>query len=1249
MGDDMDNVVPTLSDDTLPVIGLGGSAGSLKPLQEFFKRIPADTGGVFVVVVHLSPDHESHLAEILQQCTRMPIIQIQENAHVKPNHVYVIAPGKHLSMMNGQITLTDLERSRGRRVVVDLFFRTLADTHGPKSIAVVLSGADADGSIGVKRIKERGGLTIIQDPEEAEHNRMPRSALETGMVDCVLRAEEIPARIAEFLHNGARLQLPSEEIAPSPAAVTEKSEDEAALRNVLTLLRIRTGRDFVAYKRATILRRLTRRMQVNNVDNLTAYHDLLKANHEETGALLQDLLISVTNFFRDSDAFTALQGYIPELFRDKTTGDVVRVWVPACATGEEAYTLAMLLTEHANTLPAPPQLQIFATDIDEEAVAAARAGNYSLAVIADLTDERLLQFFTKQHGQYRVNQSLREIVMFAVHDVLKDPPFSRLDLISCRNVLIYLTREAQNRVFDVFHFSLNADGLLFLGASETAEDASLRFSSLDKKHRVYRRRNMMRTGLPAVTGPLSVPHALHARQRLLDRHILPSLPASPAERSAIHLPESKSILPADLHFKLIERFSPPSIVVDGDSNIIHLSASAGRFLQIAGGTPTSNLLHLAHPMLRVELRAALFRAAQTNTIADAHDIPVDRTGGPHLVNISVHPAPDLEQHYLLVVFQERPAKAVTTAPRAVDTDNVVRSLERELDLTKHQLRGSIEQYGVSIEEMKASNEELQAMNEELRSASEELETSREELQSINEELSTVNAELKIKLDELGRANSDLQDLMGASSIATVFLDRELKIKRYTPSAVPLFNFIPTDIGRPLSDLALQLDFGTIVADAEKVLSDLIPIEREVRDVAGHWFIARVTPYRSRDDRVGGVVLAFVDVTERKIAEDAVRDSEARFRALVSQNAAGICGADLLGRIVFVNSKLSELLGWTEKELVGKMFEDVDPSGNTSFQHVIAEQLKGSRAPYQTERPLLRKDGKTVWANVSVAVIRDEHGKPVSAVAAIVDTSERKTAERELRRNSEELEDRVSVRTGELNAANRALRIQIDERIAAEGARQDMMRLLVTAQEEERGRISRELHDEVGQHLTALMLGLKELHSGKAEKPAELLKSLQTITTTVGKEIHNLATELRPTALDDLGLLRTLTNYFTEWSERTKIPVDFHGANWPPIRLPAHIETTLYRIFCEALNNVLKHARANRVSIILEQRGNQAVAIIEDNGVGLDSEAAASRPHRKALGILGMKERIELVAGELTIESNQGGGTTVFVRIPLPRE
>jgi len=503
---DIDNIVPTHGYNELPVVGLGGSAGSIPALTSFFRTVPANPGVAFVVVVHLSPEHDSALDDVLRRATSMPVVQVRGSTRVEAGTVYVIPPRKVLRVFDGSLQLGELPADRPGRVAIDLFFRTLADTHGPHAVAVVLSGADSDGATGIKRIKERGGLTIAQDPQEAQHETMPQAAIATGMVDWVLPVAEMAQRVLDYVSLESRLALPPEEGPPlpdaPPAAVAEKT-----LRDVLSFLRTRTGRDFGNYKRATILRRIGRRMQVNGVAALADYVGCLRTRPGEAGALLQDLLISVTNFFRDADCFTALEREMPALFRGKSVNGCVRVWVAGCATGEEAYSVAMLLAEHARTLEAPPSIQVFATDLDEDAIAVARDGLYPAAIAADVSDERLRTFFVKEHRGYRVRRELRETVLFAVHDVLKNSPFSRLDLMSCRNLLIYLNREAQQRVFETAHFALVPDGRLFLGASETVDDDSPLFFVLDKKHRLYAPRPLSRATMPmpSALGPLSRP------------------------------------------------------------------------------------------------------------------------------------------------------------------------------------------------------------------------------------------------------------------------------------------------------------------------------------------------------------------------------------------------------------------------------------------------------------------------------------------------------------------------------------------------------------------------------------------------------------------------------------------------------------------------------------------------------------------------------------------------------------------------
>ena len=1130
--DASDEELPEEIDDALPsygsarsrVVGIGASAGGIQALQRLLGAMPIDSGMAFVVVVHLAPEYESVLSDVLQKATKMGVEQASNGALIRPNHVYVIPPAKHLSLIDGHLRLTDLPREHGKRMTVDLFFRSLADTHGPHAVAIVLSGADGDGALGIKRIKERGGLTIVQDPEQAEYPGMPRAALATDMVDWVLTVEAMPERLLKYHQGEQRLRVPPES-GPNPAMTPRPTptSEEAALRDVLTFLRTRTGRDFSYYKRATIVRRVVRRMQVNELEHVPAYLDYLRMHPGEAGALLKDLLISVTNFFRDKDAFEALLGQIPEIFRNKTANDTIRVWVPACATGEEAYSIAMLLSDHARTLEAPPTLQVFATDLDQGVLIEARNGTYPLTITADVSEERLQRYFIKEHRGYRVRRELREVVLFAVHDLLKDSPFSRLDLVSCRNLLIYLNRGAQKRALDIFHFALRPDGRLFLGTSESVDDTSQFFLTLDKKHRIYAARPTPRTSLPVPSGPSTLARTLAAQhaagvsglaeRRLLSSEALGSLPSP-------NLPAREQLSWGELHLKLIEHFGPPSLLVNKDNDILHLSEGASRFLKFAAGEPSPDLLRAVNPMLRIELRSALFRAQQTGQPCEVSSVPVDVQGEQRLVDIRVSPVPEFDANLFLVTFDAKSENL--TNPRSVvrADEPAAHQLERELEQSKRHWRDIVEEHEVSTEELKASNEELQAINEELRSATEELETSREELQSINEELTTVNLELKAKVDELASTNSDLHNLMGATAIATIFLDRELCIMRFTPPAVDLFSLIPTDVGRPLGHLRHRLAYPELLNDAARVLQQLVPVVREVGESGGSFFLARLLPYRTTEDRIAGVVLTFVDVTELHLAKEAVRNAQLQ------------------------------------------------------------------------------------------------------------------------------LERRVQERTVELDAVNASLRQEMAINKQALKLRLELQGRLVDAQEAERGRISRELHDEVGQQITGLMLAMKALESTPAvEQTAARWRELRAAAEQVGQEVHQLATELRPIALDALGLSRALSGYLAAWSDRSGIAVDFFSSGIDEPRMPKPVETSLYRIVQEATNNVLKHASAKSVSVSIERRSDSVLGIVEDDGSGFDFEELQLRGTTR-IGIAGMQERVTILGGVLTIESSPGRGTTVRVELPI---
>ncbi|MDB5892832.1 MAG: signal transduction histidine kinase with CheB and CheR [Rhodoferax sp.] len=938
-----------------PVVGMGSSAGGLAAMQTFFGQMAPESGMAFVVIMHLSPLHESNAAEILQRTTRMPVVQVHDQVAIQRDHVYIIPPNSNLAMDDGHLHVTAADRAAGAPpVAIDLFFRTLADVHGDRSVCIVLSGTGSDGAVGLTRVKEVGGITMAQSPEDAEHAGMPRAAIATGMVDIVLPVAQMPQRLGDLWRNVQQIRMPpvvragqsgQDDEEPSPAS----QRIETALADVMTLLRLHTRHDFRHYKRATVLRRIERRLQVNGVSDLAQYRDFINDNPGETALLLQDLLISVTNFFRDPEAFSALErDVIPTLFRDRRSDAPVRVWVAGCATGEEAYSLAILLREEADRTVNAPDFQIFATDIDERAIATARAGIYPAAIAADLTPSRLRQFFVKEGDGYRVVKAVREKVLFAAHNVLRDPPFSRLDLVCCRNLLIYLERRAQGGILDMFRFALRHDGLLFLGVSESADASREAFSAVDKKHRIFRATpgNVSARGLPTLTTTAA------------ERHRAPAA-AAPVER--------RTSSNADIHRRSLEQLLPPSVLIDARLNILHLSDGAGRFMEHAGGVPSHNLLSNVSPELRLELRTALYAAAQSHASVDVRNVRIERGGQAREVHLSVRPFKSEDGTELaLVVFEELPVTAIIedALPPDEATRNVMAQLEQENRQIKEHLQETVERSEASTEELKASNEELQAINEELRSATEELETSKEELQSTNEELTTVNYELKMKVEETGLINDDLHNLIATTDIATIFVDRGLQIKRFTPQAAMLFNLIATDIGRPLLDITHKLDYPTLGADAQMAFEVLRPVERSVRATDGRHFLARFLPYRTGEDKIIGAVLNFVDVTALHAAEEKVRQNEKRLRlAAEATRDFAIITLDDTGLVTGWNAGATRLFQWTEGEILGQpvstIFTEEDVAGGV---HISGMRTAREFGRVEDERWHRRKDGSLFYCS-----------------------------------------------------------------------------------------------------------------------------------------------------------------------------------------------------------------------------------------------------------------------------------------------
>ncbi|MBC7849547.1 MAG: PAS domain S-box protein [Chitinophagaceae bacterium] len=851
------------------VVGLGASAGGIQALKEFFENVTVDSGMAYVVILHLSPDHDSKLAQVLQMAAKIPVTQVTEKQVIEPDHVYVVPPNRHLTMRKGILEVHPNLKIEDRRAPVDIFFRTLAVSYEERAVCVILSGTGANGSMGLKRIKELGGVAFVQNPKEAEFNEMPRNSIATELVDEILPVAEIPAKILGYKDRLDNIEIPLE-----PERRPEQQQQ--ALREVFTQLRARTGHDFSNYKRPTLLRRIERRINVRGLNDLTSYAEYVVENPDETTALLRDLLISVTNFFRDKKAFDALEReIIPKIFQGKGPKDVVRVWIAGCATGEEAYSIAMLCAERMTDGIDGPRVQIFATDIDDMAIAVAREGLYSINDAADIAPERLRRFFNKENDQFRVRREIREMMLFANHNFLKDPPFSRVDLITCRNVLIYLNQNAQERVMETFHFALKPGGFLFLGSSESVEGSTDLYSAYNRDHYLFQSRFVSAKKYPI---PESIPKLRFEQTRSLTS-------PNPEPLSATRITFS------DLHNRLLEQYASPSLVINEEHDIVHLTERAGKYLQMFGGEPSKNLLKLVRPELRLELRTSLYQVAQRRAAMQTR--PVKLTIDDHSETIAIHIRPVMRDQdpiggFILILF-ERMGEETDVADAILQAEEpVARQLEEELIRVKAQLRNSNEQHEVHAEELKASNEELQAMNEELRSSAEELETSKEELQSINEELRTVNQELKVKIDETTLASNNLQNLVNSAEIGTIFLDRSFRVALFTPAVSKIFNLLPADHGRQLSDITHRLVYTDVLVDSARVLEKLHIIERIVTTTDGNLYMMRILPYRTAEDHIDGVVITFVDVNEREQAELALRESQQHYESLFTSMDEGYC-------------------------------------------------------------------------------------------------------------------------------------------------------------------------------------------------------------------------------------------------------------------------------------------------------------------------------------------------------------------------
>lgn len=837
---------------TFPIVGIGASAGGLEALEQFLRKVPESSGMAFVIVQHLDPTHKGIMHELLGRATSMNVFQVKDRMRIKPNCVYVIPPNKDMSILHGVLHLFTPSTPRGLRLPIDFFLRSLAEDRQESSIGVILSGMGSDGTMGLRAIKEKMGVTLAQDPASAKFDSMPKSAIGAGLADLVAPAVDLPGKIIDYLRHAlviARTNLPLEE------------KDQSALEKVLILLRSKTGHDFSLYKKNTVYRRIERRMNIHQISRIAAYVRYLQENPQEVELLFKELLIGVTSFFRDEAAWEYLQQKaIPALLKASGGRQALRAWSAGCSTGEEAYSLAMVFKEAVEQIKPAKNiiLHIFATDLDRETIDKARQGFYPANITADVSPERLKRFFIKEDSGYRIVKEIREMVTFATQNVIMDPPFTKLDILVCRNLLIYLTPELQRKLLPLFHYTLNPGGVLFLGNSETISTFTELFVPLNVKLRLFRKLESVLQAEPA-----AFPAFFVHTQPGVSKELNMLKPATNLQSFADQL--------------LLQRFSPPAVLVNNKGDILYISGRTGKYLEPAAGKANWNIFAMARAGLRFDLGNAFQKALRQKGAVTVRNLTVSESSGTHKVDITVTviEEPEALKGMVMIVFtdvaapSEKKVKAgAKTAPvspaRVLELEQEVRHLREELQTTREEMQSS-------QEELKSANEELQSTNEELQSTNEELTTSREEMQSMNEELQTVNAEQQSKMDEMSWINSDMKNLLNSTQIVTVFLDNDLHIRRFTTGADKLFKLIPGDVGRPLSDIVSDLLYPTMTEEAREVLRTLVFSEKQITTADGRWFSVRIMPYRTVEDVIGGVVITFANITAAKKLEAELRE------------------------------------------------------------------------------------------------------------------------------------------------------------------------------------------------------------------------------------------------------------------------------------------------------------------------------------------------------------------------------------------
>lgn len=1248
----------TGSDDIM-VVGLGASAGGLKALEDFFDALPKNTGMAFVVIVHLAPDHESSMTEILQEHTSLTVNKIEKRTKIRANNVYIIPPGKLLKLEDDHLVLFESQKNYHKLTTIDTFFRSLGTEKGSNSACVIFSGSGSDGSVGLKTVKEYGGVVIAQNPLEAGSDGMPRSAIDTGLVDLTLSVRDIPAKLIDYSKSLKQIKIVAEpEVLPD--------DETTALRKIFSKINLKTGHNFSQYKRKSVLRRIERRMRVNHLHTLAEYLDYINSHSDEVQKLFKDLLISVTNFFRDQDAFVELENkVIPALFKDKTSEDSVRVWVPRCATGEEAYSIAIMMLDFARTLDNPPKIQIFATDIDQQALETAREGRHPESIALDIPEERLERYFNKDGYVYQIKPTVTNIMLFAEHDLLKAPPFSKLDLISCRNLLIYLDRDLQSKVFNLFHYALNSGKWLFLGMSDSILEATELFIPVSKECKIYQQ------------SPLSNSSQRLPRLPFADKNFQPPV----ADTEKYH-PKQKSNI-GELHHRILAgEYAPPSAIINKNYDLIHSTPNIERFLKYRGGEPSQNILKMVTPKLNQPLRRILFQAEQNESDQQAVSRVQIRTeeysGSVKLIvkKVTDHAFPE---GLLQVIFHEEPVSGEEQASSNKDTESqpetdseIILALEDELKHTQEQLQMTVEEYETSNEELRASNEELQSMNEELQSTTEQLQTSQEEVQSVNEELKSVNLELENRIKELHQSNSDLKNLMEATDIATIFVDRNYCIQFYTNRSADIFNLIPSDVGRPIKHITHQLQHKTLLNDIGTTLSSHKQISHIVKDDKGYQYIMRIMPYRTIEDKFDGVILTFVNVSELKQAESSLRDrahrqeslAELGLYALKEQNLqdvidkaiqclSGILPIDYCLVFHITNEFEEEEEEEFSIELLSSNLENTDSVPDkipTQEKWDFCYALQSSENliinNYQQENryqllPVLADLNVTSGLLLNLGGIDKQLG-----VLGVYSKKTQEFSEQDI--HFTQVVANIIGSTIERHQAIK-VRLKINERLQEEIKRSEQFqRDILDVNVMQRWEIGDYLHDNLAQVLGSMNIYVNEirenLSSDQSEKAINKIDELKTLLDKQIDEIRDLSHDTIPVNFEEESVSDAFSYLMKQTQKTHQVTCSMQTDGILDKLKNGEVATHLYHITEEAIKNAINHGKAQNIKVIVSANNVYLNLQILDDGIGLNPEKQQS-----GMGLRIMQHRTELIGGSFGIEildENSEFATNISCLIPL---